>query len=91
VGPHHHKAIEIARAFDAAGWKVNGAGGDGGSVAILSHPDPTRRRETIRAILESDTRYRHIPARLSHHGLRVWEVRRHGLTEMGGGGTVSGS
>jgi len=91
VGPHHHKAIEIARAFGAAGWKVNGAGGDGGSVAILSHPDRARRREMIRAILESDTRYRHIPARLSHHGLRVWEVPRQGLLETGGGATGSGS
>ena len=74
VGPHHRQTIEIARAFGASGWKVNGAGGDGGSVAILSHPDRARRREMIRAILESDTRYRHIPARLSKDGLRVWEV-----------------
>ena len=65
VGSHHRKTIEIAREFGASGWKVNGAGGEGGSVAILSHPDRARRRETIRAILESDTRYRHIPARLS--------------------------
>ncbi|MFN7996570.1 MAG: hypothetical protein U0Q18_23365 [Bryobacteraceae bacterium] len=74
VGPHHRKAIEIAREFGASGWKVNGAGGDGGSVAILSHPDRACRREMIRAILQSDTRYRHIPALLSDHGLRVWEA-----------------
>ena len=76
VGAHHRKAIEIARAFGASGWKVNGAGGDGGSVAILSQPDRARRREMIRAILESDTRFRHIPALLAKDGLRVWEVTR---------------
>jgi hypothetical protein len=68
---------------------VNGAGGDGGSVAILSHPDRARRREMIRAILESDTRYRHIPARLSNDGLRVWEVPRAGVPETGSGGQAA--
>lgn len=73
VGPHHGRVIEIARAFGAAGWKVNGAGGSGGSVAILSHPDRSRRREMIRAIVAADPRYRHIPVRIAERGLRVWE------------------
>jgi len=91
VGPHHRRAIEIAREFGASGWKVNGAGGDGGSVAILSHQDRSRRREMVRAILGSDPRYRHIPALLSHYGLRVWEAPRRGLPEVRGAGMGTGS
>ena len=30
------ETTEIALAFDALGYKVNGAGGDGGSLAMLS-------------------------------------------------------
>jgi D-glycero-alpha-D-manno-heptose-7-phosphate kinase len=32
--------IESARAAGALGWKVNGAGGDGGTVSILMGDDP---------------------------------------------------
>lgn len=78
VGPDHRQVIEIARRFGAAGWKVNGAGGDGGSVSILSHPDRSRRREMIRAIAGADSKYQHIPASLSSHGLRVWETAEAG-------------
>lgn len=35
VGPGAQQAIEIARAHGALGWKVNGAGGDGGSLTLL--------------------------------------------------------
>lgn len=43
VGPDHHRAIEVARNLRAAGWKVNGAGGTGGSLTIVagSPDDPT--------------------------------------------------
>jgi D-glycero-alpha-D-manno-heptose-7-phosphate kinase len=64
--------IEVAREYGAAGWKVNGAGGDGGSVAILTHPDRSRRREMVRAIECANAQYRHIPVLLAPDGLRVW-------------------
>ncbi len=35
VGPAHRRAIELARAHGAAGWKVNGAGGSGGSLTAF--------------------------------------------------------
>ena len=38
VGSPHQAAIDVARAHGAAGWKVNGAGGDGGSLTVLSGP-----------------------------------------------------
>jgi D-glycero-alpha-D-manno-heptose-7-phosphate kinase len=42
--------IELARAHDAAGWKVNGAGGDGGTVTIVASADPARRATMLDAI-----------------------------------------
>src|SRR3712207_7723432 len=37
------RVIEIAQAHGAVGWKVNGAGGDGGTITLLSdgHPGAT--------------------------------------------------
>ena len=35
VSPEAHDLIELARSAGALGWKVNGAGGGGGSVSIL--------------------------------------------------------
>jgi len=73
VGARHRQVIAIAEAHDAVGWKVNGAGGDGGSVTILSGPDATRKRAMVRAIEASDAKFRNIPITLSRFGLRVRE------------------
>ncbi|MCS7315054.1 MAG: hypothetical protein RMI94_07710 [Bryobacterales bacterium] len=73
VGPHHRRIIEIARAHGALGWKVNGAGGTGGSVTILSGQDRASKRAMIREIEQTNPRYRHIPIFLSRFGLRIWE------------------
>lgn len=35
VGPRHRAAIDAARRLGAIGWKVNGAGGDGGSLTVV--------------------------------------------------------
>ena len=72
VGVHHRAIIEIARAHHAIGWKVNGAGGEGGSITLLSGPDYAERRAMLHAI-EANGQYREIPIRLSPEGLRVWE------------------
>ena len=37
------RVFEIAAAHGAAGWKVNGAGGDGGSITLLSGADPSSK------------------------------------------------
>ncbi len=39
ISPEAASVIEIAKAHGALGWKVNGAGGDGGSLTILSEPE----------------------------------------------------
>jgi D-glycero-alpha-D-manno-heptose-7-phosphate kinase len=38
VGPPHRAAIDLARGLGARGWKVNGAGGSGGSLTLLAGP-----------------------------------------------------
>jgi D-glycero-alpha-D-manno-heptose-7-phosphate kinase len=38
VGRPHVRAAEVAAAQGAAGWKVNGAGGDGGSLTAVAAP-----------------------------------------------------
>ncbi|HOL71503.1 MAG TPA: hypothetical protein PLA43_05460 [Bryobacteraceae bacterium] len=74
VGPHHRRIIEIARAHGALGWKVNGAGGEGGSVTILSGAGSARKRAMLREIEQTCPTYRNIPIYLSRYGLRVWEA-----------------
>lgn len=36
VGPRHQALIELARRHGAWGWKVNGAGGSGGTLTVLT-------------------------------------------------------
>jgi len=64
--------IEIARDHGALGWKVNGAGGDGGSLTILSGPSMSRKRAMIQAIEQTNPLFQNIPIYLSRFGLRVW-------------------
>lgn len=73
IGPHHQRIIDIARRHKAIGWKVNGAGGRGGSLTILSGPERTSKRAMIRDIESAKTCYKNIPIHLSRFGLRIWE------------------
>lgn len=68
-----HRLIEIAKAHGAEGWKVNGAGGDGGSLAILCGAQSHIKREMIKEIEQENELFRNIPIYLSRYGLRVWE------------------
>ena len=40
VGRAHREAIDLASAHGASGWKVNGAGGEGGSLTVVASPQP---------------------------------------------------
>lgn len=66
------RVIEIAAAHGAAGWKVNGAGGDGGSITVLSGARRGSARDVLRAVLEDNPRLAAIPIVISREGLRVW-------------------
>lgn len=67
------RVIEIAQAHGAIGWKVNGAGGDGGSLTLLCGPLSHVKREMLRVIEAEVPPCRAIPIYLSRFGLRVWE------------------
>lgn len=64
--------IDIARRHGALGWKVNGAGGEGGSVTILSGSLSHVKRSMIREIEEENPLAQSIPISLSRYGLRTW-------------------
>jgi D-glycero-alpha-D-manno-heptose-7-phosphate kinase len=73
VGADAWKIIEVAREHGALGWKVNGAGGDGGSVAILCGEMSSAKRAMIRELELENPLWQHIPIYLSRQGLRTWE------------------
>lgn len=68
-----HHIIEIAKAHEALGWKVNGAGGEGGSLTLLCGPLSHQKRAMIRAIEQENPLFTYIPTYLSRFGLRTWE------------------
>jgi D-glycero-alpha-D-manno-heptose-7-phosphate kinase len=74
IGPEAARVIEIARAHGALGWKVNGAGGAGGSVTLLCGERSTARRTLLREIEQEDAGFHSIPIRLSASGLQVWKT-----------------
>jgi D-glycero-alpha-D-manno-heptose-7-phosphate kinase len=63
--------IDVATRHGASGWKINGAGGEGGSVSILCGPDAERRRHMEHEVLALDAALQIIPIRLSQDGLWV--------------------
>jgi D-glycero-alpha-D-manno-heptose-7-phosphate kinase len=67
------KVIQIAESYGALGWKVNGAGGEGGSLTLLCGSGAHEKRAMIKAIEEASPSFRSIPIYLSRQGLRVWE------------------
>jgi D-glycero-alpha-D-manno-heptose-7-phosphate kinase len=72
IGPEAAQVIAIARAHGALGWKVNGAGGAGGSLTLLCGPRLDQKRALLREIQQADPSFKVIPIRLSREGLRVW-------------------
>jgi D-glycero-alpha-D-manno-heptose-7-phosphate kinase len=68
------RAIEAARREGAAGWKVNGAGGEGGSLTILCGPAPGAARRVAAALAAAAPELRVIPVRLCPWGARAWEA-----------------
>jgi D-glycero-alpha-D-manno-heptose-7-phosphate kinase len=65
---------DVARKYGASGWKVNGAGGAGGSVTILASADDRLRRSMVENIQAMGRGIRTISVFLSAGGLQVWEI-----------------
>jgi D-glycero-alpha-D-manno-heptose-7-phosphate kinase len=74
INPHADRVVVIAQAHGALGWKVNGAGGDGGSLTILGGPLSHVKRAMIREIEQESPLFKNIPIYLSRFGLRIWET-----------------
>ena len=67
------RVLEIARRHGAIGWKVNGAGGEGGSLTLLCPPLSHVKRAMVKAIEATNPLYQAISIYLSRQGLRIWE------------------
>jgi D-glycero-alpha-D-manno-heptose-7-phosphate kinase len=73
VGDAARAVIALARAHGAWGWKVNGAGGHGGSLTLLAGPSAPERRRLINAIDAAGAGWRVIPTRIAREGVRAWD------------------
>jgi D-glycero-alpha-D-manno-heptose-7-phosphate kinase len=68
IGADATRAIECAARQGALGWKVNGAGGNGGSVTIL-HPTQHAKDIFEDRVTRLDERYRVLPGEIANIGL----------------------
>jgi D-glycero-alpha-D-manno-heptose-7-phosphate kinase len=73
LGQRAQKVIDIAVQFGVAGFKLNGAGGAGGSVTLLLKSGAREKYQLIQELQKADPDFRNIPIRLAPHGLRRWE------------------
>lgn len=69
VGPAHRRAIEAAKGSGGVGWKVNGAGGDGGSISVLAAEG--RTDEVRRALRGLDPAWTVLDVAPSADGVRI--------------------
>lgn len=73
VGSEARAVIAAARAAGATGWKVNGAGGEGGSLTLLGPAGADARGRMLEAVLRLNSAFRVIPIQLDSQGFQVWE------------------
>jgi D-glycero-alpha-D-manno-heptose-7-phosphate kinase len=66
------EVIEIAKSHGVQGVKVNGAGGEGGSLTILCGESSHRKREMIKDIEDRIPSCVAIPIYINEYGVRVW-------------------
>lgn len=74
ISPQAERVIALAKKFKASGWKVNGAGGEGGSLTILGSPDDQQRRKMLEAIANLGGGIRPLPLYLSSEGFKAWRI-----------------
>jgi len=71
ISPDADRVIAIAQVYDAWGWKVNGAGGWGGSLSLLADSDPEKREKMLAEIAALGGGIGRLPVTLSQEGLEV--------------------
>lgn len=74
ISPRADAVASVAGRYGASGWKVNGAGGRGGSMTVLANRDDGLKRKMLRAIVALGKGIRPLPASLSAGGLRTWDA-----------------
>ena len=70
VSADFERVIAIARGHGVLGCKVNGAGGDGGSITVLGNGVMARKRAMHAEIAAAG--FQPVPIYLARQGLRVW-------------------
>ncbi len=73
ISAQAEEVISVAERFGAWGWKVNGAGGEGGSLTLLASPDDNKRRKMIEAIIRLGSGIKPLPLYLSSQGFVAWQ------------------
>jgi D-glycero-alpha-D-manno-heptose-7-phosphate kinase len=63
--------VDLAASAGAVGWKVNGAGGDGGSLTLLAGPRPGARADLVSALAAAGGGHAVVPVRLAPRGVVV--------------------
>jgi D-glycero-alpha-D-manno-heptose-7-phosphate kinase len=71
VSPRADRVIAAAMRRGALGYKVNGAGGEGGTVTLLTNGDPAAITQTVDAVSSTGDGCTVLPFRLAADGLRV--------------------
>jgi D-glycero-alpha-D-manno-heptose-7-phosphate kinase len=71
VGSDAQRVIDAVSARGALGWKVNGAGGEGGSLAVLCPPGERERAAIEAAIAKASDAYRVLPTTIAPSGVQV--------------------
>jgi D-glycero-alpha-D-manno-heptose-7-phosphate kinase len=71
IGSDAQRVIDAASAGGALGWKVNGAGGEGGSLAILCPPGAEARAAIEAAIAQASNTYQVLPTSIAQTGLAM--------------------
>lgn len=71
ISPEAQQIMDIAQAHGALGWKVNGAGGNGGSITLLGSTDTHVNQRLLAAITQANPQLQPIPIQITPHGLRV--------------------
>ena len=71
VSPGFERVLAIAGGHGVLGCKVNGAGGDGGSVTVLGDGVMARKRAMHSELASAG--FRPVPIYLARQGLRVWD------------------
>lgn len=75
IGERAMQVIDVAKGFGVAGFKVNGAGGAGGSVTLLLNGGARDKHQLISEVETAHADFRNIPVRLAPNGLRRWRVQ----------------